>query len=405
MSTHDLPKLTILGGSSPFTVELVNQFASKNFTQAYHLTLYGRNIAQLNLITDYSRYHLTKAGWQVESSTDFDNALEDASIIIHQNRYGGLEGRLEDELFAQQLGFVVDETLGPCGLKSAIRMAPYLKILAKKVLALCPDAMLINLTNPLSIAVSVLRAHGVKNVVGICELPLVTFEKVAQTIGLPAQQLDWDYTGFNHRGFIYNLQFQGQDLFPKFLEKISDSGFNGFTYNMIEELGAIPLKYFHLLSHTSHPEGRAQQVKLIGDNIIGELSLNAHQPPRSLQDRNMDWYQKGVIPLLKALNSISPQTIVTNIPNETGITIESKAVISKGGIKTIEPKQAPMPVLKWTQIFLEHEKAVLKAALNPTSQNIKEALTRDPLIPESAVPAIQQYIISHQPKKHEYANA
>lgn len=405
MSTNDLPKLTILGGSSPFTVELINQFASKNFSQAYHLTLYGRNIAQLNLITDYSRYHLTKAGWQVDCSTDLDDALEGAVIIIHQNRYGGLEGRLEDEQFAQQLGFVADETLGPCGLKSAIRMAPYLKALAQKVLALCPDAIFINLTNPLSIAVSILSAYGAKNAVGVCELPLVTFEKVAQTLGLPSHQLDWDYTGLNHRGFIHDVSFQGQDLFPKFLEKISDSWLNGFTYNMIEDLNAVPLKYFHLLSHTSHPEGRAQQVKLIGDNIIGELNVNAHQPPLSLKDRNMDWYQKGVIPLLKALNSTSPHTIVTNITNETGITIESKAVISKGGIKTIEPEQAPMQVLKWTQIFLEHEKAVLKAALNPTSQNIKEALARDPLIPESAVTAIRQYIISNQPKKHEYANA
>jgi 6-phospho-beta-glucosidase len=405
MNSLNLQKLVILGGSSPFTVELINQFASKGFIQAYHLVLYGRHAPQLNLVTNYARHHLIKAGWYVESNTDLDSALQGAEIIIHQNRYGGLEGRLEDELFAQRFGFTADETLGPCGLKSAIRMAPYLKALAKKAVTLCPDAVLINLTNPLSIAVSILRSEGVKKVLGVCELPMVTFEKVANTLEMPAQQIHWDYTGLNHRGFIYNLGFQGENLFPKFLEIIGDSGFNGFTRTEIEDLGAVPLKYFHLFSKSSHTEGRAQQVKLIGDKIIKELSSKTDQCPESLKERKMDWYEKGIIPVLNAINSINPQPLVINTANEAGITIESKTLIGKKAIKTILSKQAPVQVLKWTQIFLDHEKEVLKAALNPSPQNINEALTRDPLILRSAITAIQQYIISNHQKEHEHANA
>jgi 6-phospho-beta-glucosidase len=404
MNNLNLPKLVILGGSSPFTIQLIDQFVSKNFTQVYHLVLYGRNDVRLELIANYSRHHLTKTGWHVESNIDLDNALEGAKIIIHQNRYGGLEGRLEDELFAQQFGFTADETLGPCGLKSAIRMAPWLKALTKKILTLCPDALLINLTNPLSSAVSILHHWGVKKVLGICELPMATFERVANTLELPAQQIYWDYTGLNHRGFIYNLAFDGENLFPKFIEKISSSGFNGFTRAEIEDLGAIPLKYFHLFSRSHHAEGRALQVKLIGDRIIGELSLKTNLSPESLKDRNMDWYEKGVIPLLNAINSMNPQPLVINMVNETGITIESKTVISKEAIEIIRSAQIPVQVLKWTQTFLEHEKAVLKAALDPTAQNVKEALERDPLIWGSELAAIQHYIIGSHQKEKEYAN-
>ncbi|MDB5128464.1 hypothetical protein [Mucilaginibacter sp.] len=404
MNSLNLPKLVILGGSSPFTIQLIDQFVSKNFTQVSHLVLYGRNDKRLELIANYSRHHLTKAGWYVESNIDLDNALEGAEVIIHQNRYGGLEGRLEDELFAQQFGFTADETLGPCGLKSAIRMAPCLKALAKKILALCPGALLINLTNPLSIAVSILHHWGVKKVLGVCELPTVTFVKVAEIIKLPASQINWDYTGLNHRGFIYNLTFAGETLFPKFLEKISSSGFNGFTRTEIEDLGAIPLKYFHLFSQSHHAEGRALQVKLIGDRIIRELSLKTNLSPESLKDRNMDWYEKGVIPLLNAINSMNPQPLVINMANETGITIESKTLISKGAIETIRSAQIPVRVLKWIEIFLEHEKAVLKAALDPTPQNVKEALERDPLIRGSELAAIQQFIIGSHQKEEEYAN-
>ena len=404
MKSQELPKLVILGGSSPFTVELINQFARKSFTQAYHLVLYGRNKAQLELITNYSRYHLTKRGWFVESNIDLNHALESADVIIHQNRYGGQQGRLEDERFAEQFGFTADETLGPCGLKSAIRMAPYLQALAKKVVAVCPDAVFINLTNPLSVAVSTLQHWGVKKVLGICELPVATFGKVAETIGLPATQINWDYTGLNHRGFIHNLTFDGKNLFPDFLEKMSSAGFNGFTRAEIEDLGAVPLKYFRLFSGSHDVKGRALQVKSIGDRIIGELSLKANRSPESLKDRNMDWYQKGVIPLLNAINSPEPGPLVINRADENGITIESKALVSRKVIAITGSGETPVEVLQWTKTFLEHEKAVLKAALAPDPRHIKEALELDPLLRQARLTAIGQYLINKHQKEKEYAN-
>jgi 6-phospho-beta-glucosidase len=404
MKGLQLPKLVILGGSSPFTVELINQFARKSFKQAYHLVLCGRNDVQLDLVGNYARHHLIKEGWFVENHTDLDNALDGADMIIHQNRYGGQQGRLEDERFAEEFGFTADETLGPCGLKSAIRMAPGLMALAGKVVALCPDAILINLTNPLSIAVSILQCRGVKKVLGICELPVATFEKVAETIGLPAAQINWDYAGLNHRGFIYNLSFEGKNLFPAFLEKISITGFNGFTRAEIEELGAVPLKYFHLFSRSRRAEGRALQVKSIGDSIIGELSLKNYVSPESLKDRNMDWYEKGVIPLLNALNSPNPQPLVINQANESGLTVENKALVSRKIIEITRSGQTPVKVLKWTKIFMEHEKAVLKAALTPDPRHIREALEPDPLLREASRWAIQQYLIDNHQKEKEYAN-
>ncbi|PRY55510.1 6-phospho-beta-glucosidase [Arcticibacter pallidicorallinus] len=404
MSLARLPKLTILGGSSPFTIELIEQFASASFEQAYHLVLHGRNSGQLDLIAVYATKLLRKAGWHIQCSISLDDALYGADILLHQNRYGGLVGRMEDESFARKFGFPPDETLGPCGLKSAIRMAPYLRELSGKIMKLCPDAMVINLTNPLSIAVSIFHHCNVRNVVGICELPVTTLEKVAKVLKLPPEEIDWQYSGLNHRGFIHSVKFRGKDVFATFLEMIADEGFNRFTCNEIEALGAIPLKYFHLFTESHHPEYRAQEVQLIGNRIIQELLLEADHSPLSLKDRNMDWYENGVIPLLKAMGSDSAKTLVLNTVNHSGLTIEGLTQVSQSSLTALESAKAPLEAGKWLQTFIKLESAVLTASLDPTSQNIKQALELDPLAKDTEIDIMEKYISNVYHKEQEHAN-
>ena len=393
MATSILPKLTILGGSSPFTIELVNNLYSKNSIGAYNLVLFGRNAENLNLICSYARYHLVKIGWSVDNTLDIDQALDGAAIIILQNRFGGIEGRIEDEKFARYFGFPIDETLGPCGLKSAIRMTRYLGPLAKRIVALCPDAILINLTNPLSIAVSILKMEGVNKVLGVCELPVTTLEKIAKSLDLATDKISWDYSGLNHRGFIYNLNHNGRNLFPDFLQKIKNNGFLGMAYKNIKHLEAIPLKYFQLFLVSSNPEGRAEHVKVIGDSIIQDLKLNGIGSPARLNDRNMDWYKDAVMPVLEALNSADPKISIVNRVGQDGLTIESKVRISKGTIEVIKSEQVPVQVNKWLQKFIAHEKAVLMAAVDPSPQNVGNALLLDPVISGFDINKIQKYLL------------
>ncbi|WP_162141779.1 family 4 glycosyl hydrolase [Daejeonella oryzae] len=391
-----LRKLTILGGSSPFTVELINCIREGNLENQigpYHLFLFGRNERNLQLLFEYSRFNLDKIGWKVDFSTNINHALYGSSVVIHQSRYGGLEGRLDDEIFASKMGVPSDETLGPSGLKSALRMASDLKVLARKISSLCPEALIINLTNPLSIAVSILHHEGVSNILGICELPLVTLDKVADILKIPTEQLHWEYSGLNHRGFIHGIKLQGQDVMPLFLDRISISGFDGFHNSLIENLEAIPLKYFHLFYKAHFNQVRANQVKLIGESIIDELILNPIKSPVSLKHRTMDWYRKGIIPVLQSINSSKSAILIINKPTINTLTIESKAYVSNDKITLIKSAKPPAQVRKWLEIFVEHEKATFKAAMDPSPNNISSVLNSDPLVASSNVKAICKSIL------------
>jgi len=375
-------KLSIIGGSSPFTIELINCFytlSNESSIGPYELMLNGRNAINLERIFEYAKYYLSKKNWIVKASINIDDALDGASIVVHQNRYGGTSGRFDDEVFSQQNQLHVDETLGPSGLKSAIRMAPYLECLAKEISQYCPNAIVINLTNPLSLAVSLLHKYGVSNVIGICELPTSTAAKIATDLSIPIDDLEWDYTGLNHRGFIHNLKRAECNVLQLMFEQKLE-GFNGFDISLIKSLDAVPLKYFHLLCNEKlKTDRRAKELELLSLKLLSELATQPYISPPSLNKRNMDWYSVGLIPVLEALNSNDARVQVLNKPNNEGITVESKASISKSGITTIIPENISDQVKKWNYIFLEHEKLALHAVVEPTYKNIMYALDADPI--------------------------
>lgn len=374
-----LPKFTILGGSSPFTIELINCFyqLQEGKVGPFELMLYGRNDANLQSVYSYARHYLPQKGWSVKCTTDIDCALDNASIVLHQNRYGGFKGRLDDENFSRKFNLPADETLGPSGLQSAIRMAPDLTLLAKKIVTYCPDALVINLTNPLSVAVSLLYKQGVSNVIGICELPITTIKTLSQSLSIPLESLEWSYTGLNHRGFIHDMKCEGKNLLTLFFEK-NQNGFGGFDPSVIAHLEAIPTKYFHLLTDTcANVNDRAAALESLSSRIFDELSVNPLLSPIALKERNMDWYKQGLIPVLEAINSTDGNIVMVNKPREDGLTVESKFFVSKTQMVPITPAEAPIPVNFWMDIFLAHEQAVIDAAIDPSVQNISKALNLD----------------------------
>src|SRR5688572_14489654 len=89
-----LPRFTVLGGSSPFTVALLESIAlSRDSIPPHELVLHGRNVSNLRLVRDYAEVRLAQAGWQIKTTTSVARALDDARIVLHQIRYGGLAGR------------------------------------------------------------------------------------------------------------------------------------------------------------------------------------------------------------------------------------------------------------------------------------------------------------------------
>src|SRR5271163_542825 len=146
-----MTKLAILGGSSPFTAAFIDALAQAGYRlPPCALWLHGRNGQNLESISRYSAACLEPLGWSVNSTTLLREALEGAYIVIHQIRYGGLDGRAEDERIAAEYGAAADETLGPGALHSILRTVSELRSVSREIALSAPEAWVLNLTNPLS---------------------------------------------------------------------------------------------------------------------------------------------------------------------------------------------------------------------------------------------------------------
>ena len=186
-------KLAILGGSSPFTVALVNSLNDVvDRLPAFDLQMHGRNGENLALMEAYANRLLQRSGWRIGSTTSMRKALEGASIVIHQIRYGGMERRIQHEQFSERCRVPPDETLGPTALLAAFEMFSELRDTCDAMAEYSPDAWILNLTNPLSYVTAMMVSTGLRRCVGLCELPRMTALEIAALYRLEIRELDWD---------------------------------------------------------------------------------------------------------------------------------------------------------------------------------------------------------------------
>jgi 6-phospho-beta-glucosidase len=274
-------------------------------------------------------------------------------------------------------------------------MAPGLKAVAQAMARHCPDAWILNLTNPLSCSTAILVQSGLRRVVGLCELPRATLEQACATLNVPSREVTWDYVGLNHRGFIHVLEGFGRNLLDDLPAVLGDRRIGGIGAGDIAELGALPLKYFRLfIRGTGMTERRAPVLRKLRAEILEELHIRATQVPAALQHRQMPWYPEAVVPVLRTLATGEPGEHVVNLPAADGIIRETRAVLTWDTVKPIAPRPANLAVRRWLYRFDRHEHATLAAVLDPVGPRIREALALDPLLPAHLIDRAADLVVS-----------
>lgn len=379
-------RLAVLGGSTPFTVPLLDEVAAR-LPGPGELMLHGRDRGALDAVGSYALARLGPRGWRIRTTTSWARALDGPNVVLHQVRYGDLRGRAADEELATALGVPADETLGPAALRSALRAAPQVRALAGELRRRCPAALVLNLTNPLSLTTALLAAAGLR-VWGLCELPLVTHRQAAALLGLPPARLDWAYTGLNHRGFLHALRVDGRSVLDRLVGALPDraAGALGILGSEVRAVGALPLKYFGLFAgHAPHGAGRAEQLARLRSAATAQLHAAPSVRPASLAGRPTPWYADAVGPVLSAVAGIAVADTVVTVPAADGFGRECRARIDGTGLRALPVPDPPPAVRPWLDRFDRHERAVLAAVADPRRDALLAACEADPLLPGDRV--------------------
>lgn len=182
----------------------------------------------------------------IQSSSDRRTLLPGAGFVVIAVEVNRLPlWRLDWEIPRRHgVRHILGENGGPGGLLHALRTIPLVLEIARDIEALCPDALVINFTNPLSRVCLALSRYTRLRVVGLCHQIGAGLANVAQTLALDEAEIDLQAVGINHFTWITALHHRhsGADLYPAFRRRLAQrpAAFEPLSRRLYDAFGLFP---------------------------------------------------------------------------------------------------------------------------------------------------------------------
>jgi alpha-galactosidase len=163
-------------------------------------------------------------GWMVEATTDRRAALPGSDYVINTIEVAGPRNVRHDYDIPLKYGVdqCIGDTIGPGGVFKMLRTGPTWLEILRDVERLCPQAVVMNYTNPMS-ALTLLALRTTRlAVVGLCHSVQGTSRQLAGYLDVPYQELRWQCAGINHLAWFTELTHRGEDMLPRLRQVARD---------------------------------------------------------------------------------------------------------------------------------------------------------------------------------------
>ncbi len=393
-------KVTVVGGGSTYTPELVDGIARlQHLFGVDELVLTDPAEERLALVTGVSQRIFAKYGYpgHITFTTDLDQAVADAAVVLLQLRVGGQAARAVDESLPLTCGCVGQETTGAGGLAKALRTVPVILEIADRVSHLAAkDAWIIDFTNPVGIVTRALLDHD-HRAVGLCNVAIGNQRTAAGLLGVEPARVALDHVGLNHLTWTRHVLVDGEDQLPELLAASADAlaGRSGLPAELLRRLAVWPsyyLRYFYEHDHVVEQQrlqpSRAKEVAEIERQLLDIYADPAvDEKPALLQKRGGAYYSEAAVDLMASLITDRGDMQVVNLRNDGTLpfladqaVVEVPALISEHGPRP-QPVAPLDPLLAGLVAHVSaYEELALDAALRGGRERVFRALLAHPLI-------------------------
>lgn len=395
-----MPRLTVLGGSSIAIPELIAALIPYMVDgRVLQVVLHGRDPRKLALVSSICQQMAAAVpSLQVEATTDLVGALSGADYVLNQVRVGGLAARAYDETFPHRWNIPGEETVGPGGAANALRSVPVVLELCRTIEQVAPRATVLTFSNPSSVVQRAITLTTKLNVLGLCDAPYTMHKTAAQSLGVPFDDVNTQYVGMHHFGWITSALVDGEERLPAVLADGSALTKLGLDPEMGRITGTLPHPYFRYFFHPdrmlkkqlSMTQPRALELQALeADLLRAYAGYTGHDKPPALAQRSAIWFEAVVAPVIAALAYNEPTRLAVNVTNGTLIPslpddtiIELTADITDGQIQPIPPRTLPPPALfALLQANAAYERTLVDAILQDSADLLLQAFLLNPLIP------------------------
>ena len=398
-------KLTVIGGGSTYTPELVDGFARlRDLLPLDELALVDPDPHRLELVAGVSRRMFARAGYPVTVSptSDVVAGVADADAVLFQLRIGGQAARQQDETWPHECGCIGQETTGPGGFAKALRTVPVVLHLADEVRKHArPDAWIVDFTNPVGIVTRALLQEG-HRAVGLCNVAIGFQRRFARLLGVAPAAVELEHVGLNHLTWERAVRVGGVDRLPQlFAEHLGELAEEvELRASLLERLGTVPsyyLRYYYahdeVLAEQTAPGAltRAEEVLDVERELLDAYADPAvDTKPEALTRRGGAFYSEAAVDLLASLTADRGDVQVVNVRNDGALpflpddhVVEIPATIGASGISTVgSSARTPLPddVTGLISHVASYERLALDAAVHGGLDRVVRALLAHPLV-------------------------
>lgn len=406
-------KVVTLGGGSSYTPELIEGFIKRYAelpVSEYWLVDIDAGREKLDIVGKLAQRMVEKSGlpMTVHLTTDRRVALKDADFVTTQLRVGQLAARINDEKIPLKYGVLGQETTGPGGFMNAQRTIPVLLDICKDMEQLCPNAWMINFTNPAGIVTEAIEKYSTIKSLGICSGANSMMMDIANAYDVDRKAVSARIMGLNHLIFADQITLDGRDITRDFMAKLVNGvGGNklknipdiGLPAEFVKSLNFYPLsylKYYYLnremvaeeLSALEKGGTRGERTTAI-EHALFDIYKNPLlcEKPEELASRGGAYYSDTACSIISAIYNNKKEIHVVNTTNRgaTGdlaldSVIETSAVIDKLGAHPLAYGRLPVRIRGLIQSVKAFEELTIEAAITGDYHIALMALASHPLV-------------------------
>ncbi len=403
-----MPKIAIIGAGSWFCQRMLVDIMSYPELRESAFALVDTNPDHLEPATQYARRVIELHGTPatVLADTDRRALLEGCDFVITAIAAGGpaYSGPAyhADKMIPKKYGVnqSVADTLGPGGIFRTLRAAPHMLGIARDMEELCPDALLINYTNPMAMLCWAMNdATSIQNV-GLCHSVQGTSEQLTRYIGAEFDEMAFWVAGINHMSWFLRFEKNGEDAYPLLRQAMEDPEifkkdpvrFEIFRYfdSFVTESST------HMSEYVPYFRQR--------EEVMEALHLDFHEPNLAPATR----WDKADSPLLRQASgeetidlkgsheyashiihssvtgvpfkfngNVANTGLITNLPE--GCCVEVPCLVEKTGVHPCVVGDLPGPLAALNRSNIAVQQLVVEAILERDRRKVFHAMALDPL--------------------------
>jgi alpha-galactosidase len=407
----DMVKICFIGaGSTIFAKNVLGDAMLTPSLQDAEIALYDideKRLKESELMLKTINKNSNQNRANIQSFSDRKAALKGANFVINAIQVGGYKpSTVIDFEIPKKYGLqqTIGDTTGIGGIFRGLRTLPVMFDIAKDMEEVCPDAWLLNYTNPMAIlTMGMLKATKIKTV-GLCHSVQVCVPELFEHLGIKDQynldEFQWKIAGINHMAWLLEINRNGKDFYPEIRSlaaKIADPHKDSVRFELMKHFGHyitessehnaeyhpyfIKKNYPELIDQLQIPLDeylrrcveQIERWEIQREDIVNNGSLE-HTRSREYASYIMDAITTGT-PTMIAGNVLN-KGLITNLPENC--CVEVPCLVDKNGVQPTYVGDLPTQLAALNRTNINVQELTVEAAMTLEKDKIYQAALMDP---------------------------